>query len=71
MKSFAAIVYVLSAFGLAQVVFVGVALYFNVVLREPGLMEWAVAGIIAVGCAVIFLVGAMECGKKLANRSLR
>ena len=71
MKSAAAIIYLLASFGFAQVVFAGVALYFNVILGDAGVTEWLVAGIISVGCAVIFLVGAMECGRKLANRSLR
>lgn len=70
MKNVAAVIYLLSSFGFAQVVFVGVAMYFRLFL-EDGLMEWTMAGIIAVGCAVVFLVGAMECGRKLANRSLR
>ena len=71
MKSAVAIVYLLASFGLAQVIFAGVMLYFDVVLNDAGLLEWLVAGIIAVVCAVVFLRGAMEYGKGLANRSLR
>lgn len=64
--------YFFLAITLGQLVACSVLLYFDSLISElDSVTAWLVAGIIAVACAIIFLVGAAECGRKLANRSFK